>query len=97
MKILNKSLDGRKTIGYGLFMMLLGAACPAAKEWIIANPDQAADIFSSVLTISGAVVAALRKWKNFSMSAEEEELLAQIRKGRSPIRATPVMDERLGD
>ena len=31
------------------------------------------------------------------MSAEEEELLAQIRKGRSPIRATPVMDERLGD
>ena len=32
LRVLNKSLDGRKTIGYGLFMMLLGAACPAAKE-----------------------------------------------------------------
>ena len=70
--LFSRSLDGKKSIGFGLFLIAAGSISPIFKEWAKANPEAAWELYGLTLTAVGGIIPILRKWRMMFAKPEEE-------------------------
>ena len=91
LKLVGSILDGHKTVGFGIFMILLGLLSPVFKEWSIENPEQAHTLYGLILSAFGSAVVIFRKFRAVFAGPADEALLRDMQVARSQAQAIQAM------